>query len=266
MEGGHQNEIRTDVRRTTVLYYEYIREHVKRKRTSVLFFFAMLYTAFSIKGGGMSNKQLSKRQRAIYEFICSYTKEHSYPPSVREIGTAVGLASPSTVHTHLKILEQHGYITRDSNKPRTIEVVESEDTSSAKLVEVSQDLSADIIKLPLVGRVAAGIPILAEQNVEDTLSLPTSIVGDASSFVLRVHGSSMINAGIFDGDYIIVKEQHDAHDGEIVVALIDDSATVKTFYREKEHIRLQPENDLMQPIYIRNPTILGKVTGLIRQM
>lgn len=212
-------------------------------------------------------KQLSKRQQAIYDFICTYTKEHTYPPSVREIGNAVGLASPSTVHTHLKVLEQRGYITRNSNKPRTIEVVGgSENTSSENVVDVHQDLAANLITLPLVGRVAAGIPILAETNVEDTLTLPTSIVGDSSSFVLRVHGTSMINAGIFDGDYIIVKEQHDAHDGEIVVALIDDSATVKTFYREKTHIRLQPENDTMEPIYIKNPHILGVVTGLIRQM
>jgi repressor LexA len=120
--------------------------------------------------------------------------------------------------------------------------------------------------LPLVGRVAAGMPILAEQNVEETLTLPTSIVGDASSFILRVRGESMINAGIYDGDYIVVKEQDDAHDGEIVVALIDDSATVKTFYRERDRIRLQPENDTMEPIYVVNPTILGKVTALIRTM
>jgi repressor LexA len=120
--------------------------------------------------------------------------------------------------------------------------------------------------LPLVGRVAAGMPILAEQNVEESLSLPTSIVGDDSSFILRVHGQSMINAGIFDGDYIVVKEQNDARDGEIVVALIDDSATVKTFYRERDRVRLQPENDTMDPIYVTNPVILGRVTALIRSM
>jgi repressor LexA len=215
----------------------------------------------------MATKPLSKRQQAIYDYICEYTREHSYPPSVREIGTAVGLASPSTVHTHLKILEQRGYIIRDSNKPRTIEVVNTQDvTPRVKLVDVEENLGHDLITLPLVGRVAAGIPILAEQNVEETLTLPTSIVGDNSSFVLRIHGTSMINAGMFDGDYIIVTEQHSAHDGEIVVALIDDSATVKTFYREKDIVRLQPENDTMEPIYIRNPKILGRVTGLIRQM
>lgn len=211
----------------------------------------------------MAGKPLSKRQQAIYDFICEYSKEHSYPPSVREIGAAVGLASPSTVHTHLKVLEQRGYITRDSNKPRTIEVVQDGDDGLAK---VTQNPNKDLITLPVVGRVAAGTPILAEQNVEDSLSLPTSIVGDASSFILKVHGRSMINAGIFDGDYIVVKEQHDAHDGEIVVAMLDESATVKTFYREKDRIRLQPENDTMQPIYVENPQILGRVTAVIRRI
>lgn len=211
----------------------------------------------------MTGRPLSKRQQAIYDYICTYTKEHSYPPSVREIGAAVGLASPSTVHTHLKVLEREGYITRDSNKPRTIEIVGQESDGLAK---VSQDLDHDLISLPVVGHVAAGTPILAEQNIEDTLSLPTSIVGDSSSFILRVHGHSMINAGIFDGDYIVVKEQHEAHDGEIVVALLDESATVKTFYREEDRIRLQPENDTMEPIYVRNPQILGRVTALIRHI
>ena len=219
----------------------------------------------------MSKGKLSKRQRAIYDFICSYTDEHGYPPSVREIGAAVGLASPSTVHMHLKVLEEIGLINRDPKKPRTIEVVPdkqvSEDGSAQeKLVSVQEDVDKNSITLPLVGRVAAGVPILAEQNVEETLTLPTSIVGDASSFILRVRGESMINAGIFDGDYIVVKEQHDAHDGEIVVALIDDSATVKTFYREKDRIRLQPENDHMSPIYADNPVILGRVTALIRSL
>ena len=131
---------------------------------------------------------------------------------------------------------------------------------------MTQDVANNVISLPLVGRVAAGTPILAEQNVEESLSLPTSIVGDSSSFILRVRGESMINAGIFDGDYIVVKEQQDAHDGEIVVALIDDSATVKTFYRENDRIRLQPENDFMEPIYVKNPVILGRVTALIRSI
>lgn len=211
-------------------------------------------------------KKLSKRQQSIYEYICSYSAEHGYPPSVREIGAAVGLASPSTVHMHLQVLQEQGLIKRDSKKPRAIEVVNnpSEHDEGLHLAKVTEDPDSNTISLPLVGRVAAGQPILAEQNVEERLNLPTSIVGDASSFVLRVHGESMINAGIFDGDYIVVKEEHDAHDGEIVVALIDDSATVKTFYREDGRIRLQPENDTMEPIYAENPRILGRVTALIR--
>ena len=218
----------------------------------------------------MAKAKISKRQQSIYDFICNYTREHGYPPSVREIGSAVGLASPSTVHMHLKSLEEKGYIHRDSKKPRTIEVVGDQAKSGAgagdKVVNVSQDLSSNTISLPLVGRVAAGVPILAEQNVEEVLTLPTSIVGDSSSFILRVRGSSMINAGIFDGDYIVVKQQAEARDGEIVVALVDDSATVKTFYRENGFIRLQPENDAMDPIYVTDPTILGKVTALIRSI
>ena len=219
----------------------------------------------------MAKGKLGKRQVAIYQFIRAYTDEHGYPPSVREIGSAVGLASPSTVHMHLKVLEEHGLIKRDSKKPRTIEVTadrtaSQQDEGAQPLARVDQDVNENVIRLPLVGRVAAGVPILAEQNVEETLALPTSVVGDASSFVLRVRGNSMINAGIFDGDYIVVKEQHDAHDGEIVVALLDDSATVKTFYREPGRIRLQPENDTMEPIYVTNPVILGRVTALIRSL
>ncbi len=217
----------------------------------------------------MARGKLGKRQLAIYDFIRTYSTEHGYPPSVREIGAAVGLASPSTVHMHLKVLEEHGLIRRDSKKPRTIEVVDKQASSADDQVpqaSVSQDVDRNLISLPLVGRVAAGTPILAEQNVEETLILPTSIVGDASSFILRVRGESMINAGIFDGDYIVVKEQRDAHNGEIVVALIDDSATVKTFYRERDRVRLQPENDSMDPIYVDDPVILGRVTALIRSI
>lgn len=213
----------------------------------------------------MTRGRLGKRQLAIYDFIRAYTDEHGYPPSVREIGAAVGLASPSTVHMHLKALEERGLIRRDSKKPRTIEVV-SDEQDDAAVAEVTQDVNNDVMTLPLVGRVAAGTPILAEQNVEDRISLPTSLVGDASSFVLRVRGESMVNAGILDGDYIVVREQSDARNGEIVVALLDDSATVKTFYREPDRIRLQPENDGMEPIYVENPVILGKVTALVRSI
>lgn len=217
----------------------------------------------------MPKEKITKRQQQAFDFICTFTAAHGYPPSVREIGTAIGLSSPSTVHSHLHKLEEAGYIKRDPNKPRTIEICEDAKTrakQSPKLVEVKQDVNRNTVTLPLVGRVAAGLPILAEQNVEEVMTLPTNVVGDSSSFILRVRGESMINAGIFDGDYIVVREQHDAHNGEIVVALIEDSATVKTFYREKDRIRLQPENDTMEPIYAINPTILGRVTGLFRSM
>lgn len=214
----------------------------------------------------MSKDKLSKRQEAIYAFICDYTRERGFPPSVREIGTAVGLASPSTVHMHLKVLQERGLIRRDSKKPRTIEVVSGKESEESQLASITQDLDNNLITLPIVGRVAAGVPILAEQNIEEHLTLPTSIVGDASSFVLRVRGQSMINAGIYDGDYVVVKEQKDAHDGEIVVAMIDESCTVKTFYREKDQIRLQPENDNMTPIYVKDPVIVGRVTALIRSI
>ncbi len=218
----------------------------------------------------MSEVKLSARQQQVYDFICASAAEPGYPPSVREIGAGVGLSSPSTVHSHLNRLEKAGYIRRDPKKPRTIEICgpgsENLYQQDVKLAEVTQDVDASTITLPVVGRVAAGTPILAEQNVEEVMTLPTSVINDASSFILRVRGESMINVGILDGDYIVVKEQHTAHNGEIVVALIDDSATVKTFYREKDRIRLQPENDSMEPIYADNPTILGRVTGLLRSL
>lgn len=215
----------------------------------------------------MPKDRLSKRQTAIYEFICQYTREHGYPPSVREMGDAVGLASPSTVHMHLKVLEERGYIKRDAKKPRTIEVMTTGNASDGTpLANIFQDINANVISLPVVGNVAAGTPILAEQNIEEKLTVPTSIVGDSSTFLLRVRGQSMINAGIFDGDYVAVREQPDASDGEIVVAMIDESATVKTFYREEDKIRLQPENDTMGPIFIENPTIVGKVTAVFRSI
>jgi repressor LexA len=222
--------------------------------------------------------QLSKRVQSIYDFIVEYSDAHGYPPSVREIGAAVGLKSPSTVHLHLRTLEEAGYIVRDPNKPRTIELVDRasharsipdesiELGGNEKITAVIEDIKSNTITLPLVGRVAAGVPILAEQNVEESIPLPLSLVGDSSSFILKVQGDSMINAGIFNGDYIIVRESSSAHNGQIVVALIDDSATVKTFYRERDRVRLQPENDAMQPIYADDPTILGIVTALIRTM
>lgn len=209
-------------------------------------------------------RNISKRQQQIYDFIRSYQLEKGYPPSVREMAAAVGLSSPSTVHAHLNALEERGLIKRDATKPRALEVF-NEDGSSAKLAEVKESPDRGSITLPLVGRVAAGLPILAEQNVEDTFTVPTEIATDSSSFVLEVHGESMINAGIFNGDYIIVREQKTSMNGEIIVALIDGEATVKTFYKERGRVRLQPENDTMEPIYAENPIILGKVVALMRR-
>ena len=209
-------------------------------------------------------RKITKRQQEIYDFIKSYQREKGYPPSVREMASAVGLSSPSTVHAHLASLEEHGLIRRDKTKPRALELF-NEDGSAVKLANVEENPSRGTVTLPLVGRVAAGMPILAEQNVEDTFTLPAEIATDSSSFVLEVHGDSMINAGIFNGDYIVVREQHSAMNGEIVVAMIDGSATVKTFYKERGRVRLQPENDAMEPIYAENPTILGKVVALMRR-
>ena len=212
-------------------------------------------------------RKITKRQQEIYDYIRSYQTEKGYPPSVREMAAAVGLSSPSTVHAHLSALEAHGLIKRDKTKPRALELF-NQDGTSAKPGEQNSVAPAGrgTVSLPLVGRVAAGMPILAEQNIEDTFTVPTEIASDASSFILEVHGDSMINVGIFNGDYIIVHEQKSAMNGEIVVAMIDGEATVKTFYKEQGRVRLQPENDAMEPIYADNPTILGKVVALMRRL
>ena len=209
-------------------------------------------------------RKLGKRQEQIYSYLCSYVSEHGYPPSVREIGEAVGLASPSTVHMHLHALQDLGYIHRDPKKPRALVLPKLvQDEGEQHRVE-NDNVELDVTILPVVGRVAAGLPILAEQNIEDRLAVPTSISSDSSSFILKVQGESMINAGIFDGDYVVVKEQHDARNGEIVIAMIDNECTVKRFFKESSYIRLQPENDTMKPIIAKHPTIIGKVTGLFR--
>lgn len=209
-------------------------------------------------------RKITKRQQQIYDFIRAYQQEKGYPPSVREMAAAVGLSSPSTVHAHLSALEDHGLIKRDKTKPRALEVFD-QDGTSVKTAEVRAMPDRGSVSLPLVGRVAAGMPILAEQNVEDTFTLPTEIVTDSSSFVLEVHGNSMVNVGIYNGDYIVVREQKSAMNGEIVVAMIDGEATVKTFYKEHGRVRLQPENDAMEPIFATNPAILGKVVALLRR-
>ena len=204
---------------------------------------------------------LTKRQQQIYDFIEAYIDQKGFGPTVREICEAVDLSSPSTVHVHLRTLEEKGFIVRDSLKSRSIALPHKEDNQ----VHGSAAYE-NIVSLPVVGRVAAGEPILAEQNIENTLTLPTELVGDAASFILSVRGDSMIEAGINDGDYVVVKEQQVARNGEIIVALIEDGATVKRFYKERDHIRLQPENSSMEPIIVRDCAIVGKVVAVMRKV
>ncbi|WP_020616320.1 transcriptional repressor LexA [Paenibacillus daejeonensis] len=203
--------------------------------------------------------KISNRQQSILEFIKTEVKEKGYPPSVREIGEAVGLASSSTVHGHLDRLEKKGLIRRDPTKPRAIEILDQEQG------ELQFPLS--ISKVPVVGKVTAGIPITATENIEEYFPLPTHFVGDNQVFMLNVVGESMIEAGIHNGDYVIVRQQQTANNGEIVVAMTeDDEATVKTFYKEKDHIRLQPENATMSPLLLKRVTILGRVIGVFRDI
>lgn len=202
--------------------------------------------------------KMSNRQNAILEFIKNEVRDKGYPPSVREIGEAVGLASSSTVHGHLDRLEKKGLIRRDPTKPRAIEILGDDE-------EASFGLASSVRPIPLVGKVTAGVPITATENIEEYFPLPTTMVGDQPVFMLSVRGDSMIEAGIHDGDYVIVRQQPNATNGDIVVAMTeDDEATVKTFYKERDHIRLQPENSSMQPLRYPNVSILGKVIGLIR--
>lgn len=210
----------------------------------------------------MAYEDLNERQKQILEYIRTCINDNHLPPSVREIGDAIGLSSPSSVHVHLKALEEKGYIVRHGSKSRSMSITDKGETKKSS--QSVSHYSRDMTTLPLVGRVAAGSPILAEQNVEEQIKLPISLVGDNNSFLLTVRGNSMIEAGIFDGDIVIVREARSAHNGEIVVALIDDGATVKTFYQEKDCIRLQPENASYEPIYSRDAKVLGIVTGLFR--
>jgi repressor LexA len=201
---------------------------------------------------------MSNRQNSILEFIKNEVRDKGYPPSVREIGEAVGLASSSTVHGHLDRLEKKGLIRRDPTKPRAIEILGFEDDSPYRV-------AASVRPVPLVGKVTAGMPITATENIEEYYPLPHSMVGDQPVFMLSVTGNSMIEAGIHDGDYVIVRQQPTAVNGDIVVAMTEDNeATVKTFYKERDHIRLQPENESMEAIRLPNVSILGKVIGLIR--
>ncbi|MFO7941319.1 MAG: transcriptional repressor LexA [Bacillota bacterium] len=206
------------------------------------------------------SSDLTKRQRDVLSYIIESTRERGFPPSVREICQGVGLKSPSTVHSHLSSLEQKGYIRRDPSKGRAIEIV----LDDAGLSPVDFD---DVVAVPLVGRVTAGTPILAVENIEEYLPLPRSLTRGAQDgvFLLKVEGSSMIDSGILDGDTVVVRRQNHADNGDIVVAMVgDEEATVKRFYREKDAVRLQPENRSMEPIITRDVTILGLVVGLFR--
>ena len=207
---------------------------------------------------------LSKRQAEILDYIVRQINLKGYPPSVREIGEAVGLRSSPTVHNHLTQLEHKGYIRRDPTKPRAIMILKTNDEMTAFYEE--EKPFDEMINVPIIGAVAAGTPILASQNVEDNVTFPMHLIRSNNSFMLRVKGDSMINAGIFDGDLLIVTPQKVANNGDIVVAVIGEEATVKTFYREKGRIRLQPENDAMEPIYVTEVELAGKVTGLFRSM
>jgi len=203
-------------------------------------------------------RSMTDRQRQILEYIRSEVRRCGFPPSVREIGTAVGLSSSSTVHSHLAALEAKGLIRRDPTKPRALEILDHRDGRHG-------DDPGRVHAVPLVGQVAAGMPILAAENIETTIPLPDELADD-STFLLRVKGDSMIDAGIFEGDYLVVRPQVVADNGDIVVALLGDEATVKTYYREPGRIRLQPENATMEPIYSTDVTIAGKVISLFRRL
>jgi repressor LexA len=203
---------------------------------------------------------LTKRQQEIFDFIGKYSAKYGYPPTVRDIGKAVGLASSSTVHAHLANLEKIGLLRRDPSKPRAIELLD-------RAVGNAVDSVRSIVRaegLPLVGSVAAGQPVLAEENIEEYISVPEVAGGGDGEYLLRIRGDSMKNAGIIEGDIVVVRPQETAREGEIVVALLGEEATVKRFFREPDHIRLQPENETMEPIRSKEVKVLGRVVGLLR--
>ncbi|WP_446899618.1 transcriptional repressor LexA [Clostridium sp. LBM24168] len=202
----------------------------------------------------LKKKQSSEKQLEIFKYIKSYVEQKGYPPSVREICSAVGAKSTSTVHRHLEKLEKDGYIKRDAAKPRTIEIVA--DLSNKK----------EMINIPIIGTIAAGKPILAVENIEDTFPLPIDYIKNREQlFMLKIHGESMINAGILNGDLAIIEKTNSAENGEIIAALIENEATLKRFFKESDHIRLQPENETMKPIIVPDCTIIGKLVGLYRE-
>ena len=202
----------------------------------------------------MSYGKISDKQREILEYIKAEILNKGYPPAVREICEAVKLKSTSSVHAHLETLEKNGYIRRDPTKPRAIEIVDENFNLTRR----------EMVNVPIVGRVAAGEPILAVENIENYFPIPAEFMPNEQTVILQVQGESMVNAGILDGDYILVEQQTTANDGDMVVALVDDSATVKTFYKENGYYRLQPENDFMEPIIVSDVMIMGKVIGTFR--
>jgi repressor LexA len=204
-------------------------------------------------------KDLTKRQQEIFDFIKKYSAGHGYPPTVRDIGKAVGLASSSTVHAHLANLEKVGLLRRDPSKPRAIELLDKAAGAVKSVVGSSGGL-------PVVGNVAAGQPILAEENIEDYVQVPELAGGDEGEYVLAVRGDSMVNVGIMPGDHVVIRPQDTAQDGDIVVALVGDEGTVKRFFKEADHVRLQPENDTMEPIRSREVRVLGRVVGVLRRV
>ena len=205
---------------------------------------------------------LTKRQQEIFDFIRKYSAKYGYPPTVRDIGKAVGLASSSTVHAHLANLEKIGLLRRDPSKPRAIELLDR--AMGSAMDSVRSMVRAE--GLPLVGSVAAGQPVLAEENIEDYIPVPDAAGGAEGEYLLRVRGDSMKNVGILEGDFVVVRPQETAQQGEIVVALLGEEATVKRFFRETDHIRLQPENETMEPIRSKEVKVLGRVVGLLRSM
>ena len=210
---------------------------------------------------------LNKREEAILKFIEEQVNKNGYPPSVREIGKAVDLSSTATVHGYLSSLEKKGFIKKESQKGRTLKLLKGgKNDNQIKMNEFDAYSSKEMVDVPLVGKITAGEPILAVENITDTFPVPLDFTGVGDVFMLTVRGESMIEAGILSGDYILVKKQNVAHNGEIVVALIGDEATVKTFYKEKDHIRLQPENSSMDPIIVPTCEILGKVVGVFRKI
>ena len=213
-----------------------------------------------------NSEELNKREKAILKFIEKQIQAKGYPPSVREIGKAVGLKSTATVHGYIASLQKKGYIKKETQKGRTLKLLKGGLEPENETLDKSLYSGKELVDVPVIGKITAGEPILAVENITDTFPIPIDFVGNSQSFMLTVRGESMIEAGILDGDYILVKKQNTADNGQIVVALIGDEATVKTFYKEKDHIRLQPENSTMDPIIVPTCEILGKVAGVFRKI